>query len=55
MKYVRQATPGDLPRISEIFEDAKKILANDGSSQWQNGSPSIENFKMTLKTDAAMF
>ena len=45
MKYVRQATLGDLSEISAIFEDAKKVLSNDGSSQWQNGSPSIENFK----------
>lgn len=48
MKYVRQATLGDLSEISAIFEDAKKVLSNDGSSQWQNGSPSIENFKKDI-------
>lgn len=49
MKYVRQATLGDLSEISAIFEDAKKVLSNDGSSQWQNGSPSIENFKKDIE------
>ena len=49
MKYVRQATLSDLSEISAIFEDAKKVLSNDGSSQWQNGSPSIENFKKDIE------
>ncbi|WKB71702.1 hypothetical protein [Ligilactobacillus ruminis] len=34
---------------SAQFLKMQKILSNDGSSQWKNGSPSIENFRKDIE------
>lgn len=43
--YVRKANDADLAQISEIFEQAKSILKQNGSPQWQNGAPTLMDFK----------
>lgn len=35
----RRATPEDLPRMLEIFEDGRRALAGRGVDQWQDGYP----------------
>lgn len=38
---IRRATYGDVPRIIEIFEDAREIMRADGNmTQWTGGYPS---------------
>lgn len=36
---VRRARPGDLDRIAEIYEEAKRTIAALGIDQWQDGYP----------------
>ena len=39
---VRRARPGDLDRIAEIYEEAKRTIAALGIDQWQDGYPNRE-------------
>lgn len=55
MKYVRQATLGDLSEISAIFEDAKKVLSNEVLRNGKTVRRRLKILKKILKTDAAMF
>lgn len=38
---MRKANFKDLEKVSEILEQAKKSLKNDGVDQWQNGTPNL--------------
>lgn len=49
IKYVRLAEEPDLPAIGEIFADARNTLAQDGSAQWQNGTPTIRDFEEDVR------
>ena len=39
---IRRASPGDLPRMLEIFADAQRALASRNVDQWQDGYPQRE-------------
>ncbi|MGX7059091.1 GNAT family N-acetyltransferase [Vagococcus humatus] len=43
--YVRLATLADLPQIMTIIAEAKELLKEDGSSQWQDGEPSRDTLQ----------
>jgi possible acetyltransferase len=38
---MRKANFKDLEKVSDIVEEAKKSLKNDGVDQWQNGTPNL--------------
>lgn len=40
--YIKKAVREDLDCIMEIIDQAKKLLKEDGSTQWQDGNPSRE-------------
>lgn len=46
--YLRLAKQEELTQIMELFEQAKQLLRQDGSSQWQNGSPNQADFQDDL-------
>lgn len=46
---IRRATPNDLPRMLEIFDDGRRALAGRGVDQWQDGYPQ----RTLLETDIA--
>ena len=35
--YIRKATLDDLDAVYEIIENARQLLKEDGSDQWQHG------------------
>lgn len=45
--YIKKAFLKDLDQVMEIIDHAKKLLKEDGSTQWQDKNPSKE----TLETD----
>lgn len=49
MIYVRKAVLTDLETIMQIFEEARILLATDGSTQWQNGQPNQSTFKQDIE------
>lgn len=55
MKYVRQATLGDLSEISAIFEDEKKFCQTTVLRNGKTVRRRLKISKRILKTDAAMF
>ncbi|TCD54447.1 GNAT family N-acetyltransferase [Alloscardovia theropitheci] len=50
---VRKATIDDLPEIMNIVNDAKRLLKEDGSSQWQNGYPNEFTFISDIDAGAS--
>lgn len=47
--YMRRSTGQDIDQIMEIIDEAKLLLKNDGSSQWQSGTPN----RKTIENDIA--
>lgn len=47
--YLRRSTINDLDEIIEIIDQAKQLLKNDGSPQWQSGDPSREILKSDIE------
>ena len=39
---IRLAFPNEVDAIMQVIEDAKKCLAEAGSTQWQNGYPNAD-------------
>jgi RimJ/RimL family protein N-acetyltransferase len=48
---IRKATINDTENILMIYEDAKRLLKESGSDQWQNGYPNIDSIRHDLKED----
>jgi len=42
MMEIRLAFPNEVDAIMQVIEEAKKCLADAGSTQWQNGYPNTE-------------
>ena len=38
---IRLAFPNEVDAIMQVIEEAKKCLAEAGSTQWQNGYPNL--------------
>ena len=55
MKYVRQATLGDLSEISAIFEDAKKFCQTTVLRNVKTVRRRLKILEKILKTDTDMF
>jgi GNAT superfamily N-acetyltransferase len=49
----RKATPADLTAMMTIINEAKQLLKNAGSPQWQNGYPNIETLKADVLREVA--
>lgn len=47
--YIRKATEQDVKAIMTIIHEAKQLLKEDGSQQWQNGSPNEEIIKNDIE------
>lgn len=47
---VRKSSYEDIPRILELFDDARRIMRSDGNmTQWANGYPSEEAIRKDLE------
>ena len=46
---VRLSTAEDLPAITEIVDEAKAYLHQQGIDQWQNGYPNADSFRTDIK------
>lgn len=48
--YLRRSQVQDLDAIMKIIDDAKELLKQSGSPQWQNGYPNRESFAQDIAT-----
>ncbi|WEV40160.1 GNAT family N-acetyltransferase [Lactobacillus sp. ESL0684] len=46
--YIRKAVKEDLPAIIKIIDNAKQLLKEDGSPQWQDGRPNQAMFEQDI-------
>ncbi|MDF7639340.1 GNAT family N-acetyltransferase [Lactobacillus sp. ESL0791] len=51
--YTRLAKSEDLPAIMKIIAQAKELLKQDGSPQWQDGQPNAEMFTEDIRLKRA--
>lgn len=50
MLSIRQTTLSDLPRLLEIFDEAREIMRSDGNlTQWPVGYPKLETIKNDIE------
>ena len=47
--FLRKALLTDIDNIMLVIDNAKELLKQDGSSQWQNGEPSRQTFINDIK------
>lgn len=50
--YMRKATLDDLDAVYEIIENARQLLKEDGSDQWQHGYPSKLSMQQDIEADS---
>lgn len=50
--YMRKATLDDLDAVYEIIENARQLLKEDGSDQWQKGYPSKLSMQQDIEADS---
>ncbi|HIX35477.1 MAG TPA: GNAT family N-acetyltransferase [Candidatus Limosilactobacillus merdigallinarum] len=50
--YMRKATLDDLDAVWEIIQNAKKLLKEDGSEQWQSGYPSRLSMEQDIEANS---
>ena len=47
---IRKTTEADLPRIGEIYENAKRFMRESGNpNQWNSGTPNIETAREDME------
>ena len=49
--FMRRANLDDLDDVMAVIDDAKQLLKNDGSSQWQQGYPSRLSMQQDIESD----
>ena len=48
--FIRKATEADLPRIGEIYENAKRFMRESGNpNQWNQGIPNIDTARKDME------
>ena len=48
--FIRKTTEADLPRIAEIYENAKRFMQKTGNpNQWNNGTPNLETARADME------
>ena len=48
--FIRKTTEADLPRIGEIYENAKRFMCKSGNpNQWNSGTPNIETARADME------
>lgn len=50
--YMRKATLDDLDTVWDIIKNAKKLLKEDGSDQWQNGYPTRLSMEQDIESES---
>lgn len=50
--YMRKATLDDLDAVYEIIENARQLLKEDGSDQWQHGYPSRLSMQQDIEANS---
>lgn len=49
-RIIRETRLEDIPRILEIFDDARTVMRNDGNlTQWANGYPAEDDIKKDIE------